>query len=322
MRNITLGKYRGLQQCSTDLGAISVLALDHRNNLRKAINPLSPDSVSDNQLIEFKTEVVGALSPTATAVLLDPEVGAAQCIQSRVLPGKIGLIAAIEATGYTGNSIDRVTRILPDWSVAKAKRIGAAGVKLLVYYHPDASVASQTEHLVEQISLQCKNQDILFILEPLSYSLDSNNRKLTSQERYEVVLETARRLTNKGADILKAEFPLDIDAEQDETRWAQACNDLSIASNIPWILLSASVNYDTFLKQVTVACKQGASGVAVGRAVWKEATKLSVQNRTLFLKEVAVPRMERITSLCNALARPWTSFYSPPDIPNKWYENY
>ena len=32
MRTISIGKFRGLQQCSSERGAISVLALDHRNN--------------------------------------------------------------------------------------------------------------------------------------------------------------------------------------------------------------------------------------------------------------------------------------------------
>jgi hypothetical protein len=32
--------------------------------------------------------------------------------------------------------------------------------------------------------------------------------------------------------------------------------------------------------------------------------------------------MERITALCNALARPWTTVYSPPTITADWYKNY
>jgi hypothetical protein len=32
--------------------------------------------------------------------------------------------------------------------------------------------------------------------------------------------------------------------------------------------------------------------------------------------------MERLTALCNALARPWTTVYSPPTITADWYKGY
>jgi tagatose-1,6-bisphosphate aldolase len=66
-------------------------------------------------------------------------------------------------------------------------------------------------------------------------------------------------------------------------------------------LLSASVDFETYLQQVTVACQEGASGVAVGRAVWKEATGFDSEQRDRFLRTTALPRMERVTALCDAL---------------------
>jgi len=38
MEQISLGKLRGLQQCSTPRNVLAVLAMDHRNNLRHALN--------------------------------------------------------------------------------------------------------------------------------------------------------------------------------------------------------------------------------------------------------------------------------------------
>ena len=38
-------------------------------------------------------------------------------------------------------------------------------------------------------------------------------------------------------------------------------------STVPWVLLSASVSYDIYLKQVRVACEAGASGVMAGRVM-------------------------------------------------------
>ncbi len=69
------------------------------------------------------------------------------------------------------------------------------------------------------------------MLEPLSYSLDEN-KKLSSEEKRYVVVETAKRLTPFGADILKAEFPLDA-AETDQNVWAEACSEISIRIHRP-----------------------------------------------------------------------------------------
>lgn len=322
MTTLSIGKLRGLQQCATSRGALAVLALDHRNNLRNALNPQDPHSVSDAELTAFKVQTIAALAPAATAVLLDAEFGAAQCIAAGALPGQVALLVAVEASGYTGDPTARHSRILPGWSVEKAKRMGANAVKLLVYYHPDAPTAEEIETFVRHVAANCVAQDMLLFLEPLSYSPDPARKKLSSDEVRRVVIETARRLVAPGVDVVKAEFPLDITAEPDERRWAEACAELSAACAVPWVLLSASVGYETFLRQVTVACQAGASGVAVGRAVWKEAVNLQGQEREEFLRQVARRRMARVTALCDALARPWSDFYTAPHLEPGWYAQY
>ncbi len=319
---ISLGKYRSLQQCSTASRVISVLALDHRNNLRAAMNPADPKAVTSAELVAFKQQIVSILSPASSAVLLDPQYGAAQCIASGALAGSVGMLCAVEASGYTGDPTARSSQVLPGFSVAKAARMGANAIKLLVYYHPDGASAPEIEALVKAVAADCAAADLPFFLEPLSYSLDPSKKKLSPEERRRIVLETTRRLTSLGVDVLKAEFPLDAAAEPDEAAWAQACADLSAASHIPWVLLSASVDYDTYLRQVTIACREGASGVAVGRAVWQEAPQLSGSARLDFLRGQALPRMQRITALCEALARPWTDFYRLSEPAINWYETY
>ncbi len=319
---LSLGKWRGLQQCATPHGAIAVMALDHRGNLRQILNPADPQSVPPEDLVTFKQQVVSALAPVSSAVLLDPQFGAAQCLASGALPGQVGLLVAVEASGYTGDPAARQSRILPGWSVAKAKRLGASAIKLLVYYHPDAPTAEEIESLVRQTALDCAAADMPFFLETLSYSPDPATKKLPPAERRRVVIETARRLTPLGADVLKTEFPVDIAAQPDEDAWAEACAELSAVSVVPWVLLSASVDFATYLRQVTVACRAGASGVAVGRAVWQEAPGLAGAERLAFLSGLARERMARLTELCDALARPWTSFYAAPSARSDWYAAY
>jgi tagatose 1,6-diphosphate aldolase len=321
-QTLSIGKYRSLQHCSTKRGAIAVLALDHRNNLRNALRPEAPDQVPDLDLIEFKQQVISRVSSAATAVLLDPMFGAAQCVASGALPGQVGLLVAVEESGYTGDPQARQSRIASGFSIAKARRMGASAVKLLVYYHPASQTAGEIEALVESVAHDCQEHDLALFVEPLSYSIDPSRKKLVGDEVRQAVVETARRLTHYPIDVLKAEFPLDISIEKDEKVWAEACAELSAASRVPWVLLSASVDYEIFLRQVTAACEQGASGVAVGRAVWKEATKLSGGERQDFLHATALVRMQRLTALCEALAKPWIEFYTPPALTAQWYVDY
>lgn len=306
---------RGLQQIASPRGTFTALALDHRQNLRKA----NPAFVSDEQLSHFKVDVVSALAGQATAVLLDPEVAAAQAIAGHYFPGNVGLVVALESTGYTGEATARRAQIIPGWSVEKAKRMGASAIKLLVYYHPASALARETEDFVAAVAQDCQKYDLALMLEPLSYAL-KENAKLTSDEKRSVVVETAQRLTPLGVDVLKAEFPLDV-LETDETRWLAACQEISAASVTPWILLSAAVDYETFVRQVIAACSAGASGIAVGRAVWKEAVSMPVAQRSEFLREIATQRLARLTALCTALGKPFGDFYQA-DAPFDWYKEY
>jgi tagatose 1,6-diphosphate aldolase len=315
MKSISIGKLRGLQQISSGRGTFTALALDHRQNLRKA-NPAFTD---DEELSRFKVEVTSALAEQATAVLLDPEVSAAQAIVQGAIPKNVGLVVAIESTGYVGEANARHAQIIPGWSVEKAKRMGASAIKLLVYYHPDSAAAHETEDFTATIAEECVKHDLVLMLEPLSYSLDENT-KLTSEEKRYVVTETARRLTSLNVDLLKAEFPLDVN-DQDESRWLEACKEISSASITPWILLSAAVDYDLFLRQVIAACHAGASGIAVGRAVWKEAVMMNGNERIEFLRTRAHDRLARLTSICYALAKPYTDFYTA-EAPFDWYKTY
>jgi tagatose-1,6-bisphosphate aldolase len=264
--------------------------------------------------------VTASLADLATAVLLDPEVSAAQAVAAGVIPNHTGLVVAVEATGYGGAATARQSQILPGWSVEKAKRMGASMVKLLVYYHPDSPLASEIEAFVRQVADECTRLDLGLMLEPLSYSLVAD-KKLSSTEKRYVVIETARRLVLPGVDVLKAEFPLDVTEETDEKVWAEACAEVSAASPAPWIVLSAAVDYETYLRQVEVACRAGASGSAVGRAVWHEAVQLSGPERLDFLRTTGRERLVRLTALCSEVGKPVSDFYSA-DAPFDWYKTY
>ena len=141
--DLPIGRIRGIRACASERGTFAVLALDHRQNLRRELGPDDPAAVTFAAMVDFKRAVVRAVGGAATGILLDPEIGAAQAVVDGSLPPGCGLLVAIEATGYTGSATARTSQVLEGWSAAKAKRIGASAAKLLVYYHPDSRVGGR-----------------------------------------------------------------------------------------------------------------------------------------------------------------------------------
>ena len=319
-----LGARRGIAACASERGTFAVLALDHRQNLRRELRPDDPAAVSYEELVEFKRAVVRALAPLATGTLLDPEIGAAQCIADGSLPASAGLLVAIEASGYEGPSTARVSRVLEGWSVEKAKRMGASAAKLLVYYHPDAANAADQERFVASVASDCRAADLPLFVEPLSFSL-VEGETLTGEARRQIVVETARRLTAIGGDVLKAEFPYD-PSITDRALWREACMELDAASSLPWVLLSAGVDEATFEAQVAIACEAGASGVLVGRSVWAEAVTMEPGRRDAFLATTGSERLRRLADLVETRGRPWhdrpTRLTTSPMPGEGWYRDY
>jgi tagatose 1,6-diphosphate aldolase len=319
-----LGTRRGLEACASPGGTFAVLALDHRQNLRKELRPDAPDSVTYAEMVDFKRAVIRALAPHATGSLLDPEIGAAQCIADGSLPGRAGLLVAIEATGYEGPPTARVSRVLPGWSVEQAKRLGASAAKLLVYYHHEAPNASDQERLVAEVAAACRAADLPLFVEPLGFD-PATGGKLTGEARRQGVIETARRLSAIGGDILKAEFPYDA-AVADEAAWKDACAELDAASVLPWVLLSGGVDDATFERQVAVACGAGASGVLVGRSVWAPAATMAPKERDAWLTTEGRRRLERLVRLVEEQGTSWHARPNPVTVAampgDGWYREY
>ena len=136
------------------------------------------------------------------------------------------------------------------------------------------------------------------------------------------MIETARRLSRCGADVLKMEFPLDIQFNQNRAEWRRACAAVSEASTTPWVLLSAGVDFAQFKPQAQVACECGASGFLAGRAIWKEAAAMTAAERAAFLKDTGCVRLRQLLEIAAAAARPWSDFYAPPEATEDWYKSY
>jgi tagatose 1,6-diphosphate aldolase len=331
MNRPSVGKLRGLQQLANRDGILTVCAVDHRESLRRALNGKNPGAVSYQEMVDFKLDLCRAVAGFASAVLLDPIYGAAQAVVSGVLPGQTGLLVSLEKTGYTGEDTARITELLPDWSVAKIKRLGASAVKLLIYFRVDLEeTASKQLDLVSKVAGQCIDEDIPLLVESVTYPTaeEKGNPEIFSKKKPDLVIEAARRLTLLPIDVLKSEFPADIDYEKDDRKLKTYCEKLSEASQLPWVLLSAGTDFKRFRGEVEIACRNGASGFMAGRALWQEATQIGPRaDRTAFFKYRTATRLRELTRLAEKWGSPWFARLGSRDgrlgeLPEGWYKTY
>ncbi len=331
MSSLSTGKIRGLQQITGQDGIFTMCAMDHRGSLRRMIDEEHPEDVDYAQMVERKLELCSSLAKYASAVLLDPVFGAAQCISHGVLPDSTGLLVSLEATGYGGGGEHRVTRLLDGWSVEKVKRMGASAVKILLYYRPDLKpLAGEQLDTVSTVARECIKYDLPFLVEPKSYPVGSevNDSPQFADLKGQLVTQTAREVTALPIDVLKAEFPADLRYQRDESEIINWCRQLDTSSPVPWVILSAGVDFESFCQQVAIACQAGASGFLGGRAIWQEAMYIEdARERVQFLSTVAVDRMKRLNEIASKYAVPWykklgLASHELAPVAEKWYEKY
>ncbi|PYT70356.1 MAG: hypothetical protein DMG39_15970 [Acidobacteria bacterium] len=108
-------------------------AIDQRDALRKrfsAVLKIEKQAVPHEELEEFKSIVVRAHSPHASAVLLEPDYGLSAATQRA---SSSGLLMAYEVSGYDPNVPGRIPRLLEGWSVRRLLDAGAHCIKVLLY---------------------------------------------------------------------------------------------------------------------------------------------------------------------------------------------
>ncbi len=317
---ITPGRYRGLKTTSlAEKDVFGVLAFDQRGSYRR----MMPEGTSYEGLVQVKVEIISALSQHASAVLTDPVYGLSPAME---MSGKSGLLFALEKSGYSGDATYRNVEFFDAWTPEKLSKLGASAAKILVYYNPqNADLSDELDQTVGAMIEKCHAVDLPVFVEPMSYSVDENISKDSAEfaaQKVEIVVETARRLSQIGTDVLKMEFPVDQNHNDNLEDWVSACQKLSDVSTVPWVLLSAGVDFEMFEKQFKAACAGGASGFLAGRAIWKECAAMSTADRAEFLAGTATNRLNTLLDIAKSDARPWTDFYSVQASTADWFEAY
>ncbi len=316
-KELTPGKLRGLHRISNPNGTLTMLALDQNSSVIEMAATALKAAGENRQptfeeIVEAKLDLTRHLSPAASAVLLDAYYGAWPAIASEALPRDTGLLVRYEMSGSPKNQVGApMAAVEPGWSVEKIKRMGADAVKLLAQFEPTEPISAEHQfQVVQHVYNECKKYDILLLLETVSFPFGGEKKTDPSylHRKPLTVIESARQLS-RFCDIYKSEFPGTL-GQQSLEQLEDNMHALDAASERPWVLLSAGVDYDQYRQQVEMALEVGASGILGGRAFWKEYfLQEGSEARRRFAATTGRQRLAEVDALVRERGTPWFSRY-------------
>lgn len=322
---LKLGKMRGLLRLSDAAGHFTTVALDQRPLLAQMLAvPLgiAPSQVRFEDMVAVKRLLIQTLGPHASAMLLDPNY-ALPALAS--LPAHTGLMVALEDHRFRDTPGGRLSHSIPDWSVEKIKRAGGDGVKVLVWYRPDASaeVRAHQQAYVRQVGQACRQHDIAYVLELLTYPLQGPADTTPLQPGAQHVIESLHEFAKPeyGVDLFKLESPLPAarlpapegsQAHQDAQVWFNEIGQICRLAQVPWVMLSAGVTPSQFLRVMHYAYAAGAHGFLAGRAIWASAVQHfpDLPACREALRTESLQTLQSLIDLTRQSACAWTPDYS------------
>jgi tagatose-1,6-bisphosphate aldolase len=288
-----------LDQIANEAGTFAILAMDQRGTLRKMLDKAGRPS-ADEDLSDFKVDVIGALSPFASGVLTDVEYGVGPVRAAGALDDRAGLLVSSERSPQpTWNGEQRTEYSAAERGPGFVSANGGAALKFLVRWRPDRptgpgepDLAREALDAVRAVIADCRAYGMPSVIEPLVTLLPGDD----PEQKHRLVIRSAELLAELGPDLLKLEWPGDADG----------CREVSkVCGGVPWALLSAGVAYERFVERVLTAMDAGASGYIAGRAFWGEAVNLTGDERRRFLRTTAVDRMAGLNAAIEGHGRAW-----------------
>ena len=299
LNRMTTAEHRGYQQICGKNGWMMVVAADQRGAMRKilAATPEERARIDEHKLGDVKSDIVAYLANAASCVLLDPVCAVPRVVDERILARDTALLIGLDASGWdTDASGHRLSKLVPGIHARRVRELGGTGGKLMVYLRPDRPEAnSHNVRIIRECVADFAREDLLLVVEILTYALRDED-EAEYQAKFGGLIEGCTRIAlEEGSKVLKLPYPGS----------AASCRAISdMAGDVPWAVLSAGVDHETFLGQVEIAMKNGASGVIAGRALWKDCISLDRKVERNQLAQVALPRLKQIQSILDAFSAP------------------
>jgi sulfofructosephosphate aldolase len=275
-----------------------MVAVDQREALRGMFAAHQSTPVPDSQLTQFKVDVARELSPYASALLVDQEFGIDAIINQKVLAPSCGLIAAADLLVGPAGGAATDTAVDPDVDPLRMRDIGSVGLKFLVLWRNDESPESRLK-LVDEFNQLCEKSGLPSIIEVIVKPPTDSSR---SFDREEELVIAAKEAANWKADLYKAEVPFH--GEGDLVAITRNAQRITEAVGTPWVVLSNGVKAPFFADAVKACAQGGASGFLAGRAVWADI--VGAADIPAALREVSIPRLEKLAEIVDKYARPWS----------------
>jgi tagatose 1,6-diphosphate aldolase len=326
--SFSAGKVRHMEALSNSAGVIAAAAMDQRGSLRKSVaaaKGVPQEQITDDMMQEFKVAVSRALTPHASAILLDPEWGLRA---AKARAKNAGLLLAYEESGYDNTKPGRLPDLLPHVSVKRLKDdMGADAVKVLIYYTPfDEGAVNDVKHaFIERIGAECETHQIPFFLEFVGYDPKGGDEKGLeyAKKKPEIVTKSMEEFSKPqyGVDVLKVEVPVNAEYVEGSSVFkgpaaysrAEALDHFRKAASVakkPFIYLSAGVSNPQFIESLAMAAESGTdySGVLCGRATWKDGVPVYAKQGVKALEDwLSKEGVKNIEAVNNAIksAKPW-----------------
>jgi len=324
------GKRKGLESVSDSRGVIAALAIDQRDALRTLFSAelkIDKQAVSREQLEQFKSVVVRALSPHASAVLLEPEYGLRAAGQRA---SSCGLLMAYEVSGYDPSVPGRIPRLLEGWSVRRLIDAGAHCIKVLLYYalSDTPEIMDRKRAWVERVGCECADCDVPFFLEIVPYQAGMEEQTPEFASHKPDILASAMKEFSQPrycVDVLKVGVPVTMAYVQGSSvsdgtfvhareEALQLFRCAAEAATKPFLFLSAGVSNRVFNEALELASEAGVHfcGVLCGRATWKDGVSVFVRGGAEALEEWLETEGARNIQAVNTSLRhatPWSEKY-------------
>lgn len=323
------GKQRGLELISDENNIILATAMDQRGSLGKMIQSYNNSLSYAEGLSQFKEGVSEILGNHSSSLLLDPEYGwsAAQKLNT-----DIGLIMAYEKTGYDASEKGRLPNLVDEYAVQDLVKEGASALKLLVYYdhNEEEHFNNIKKAFIKRVGDECKQNDLLYILEPVSYSASGLAEKSPdfAKIKPEIIEYFMTEFSKEeyGIDLLKVEVPVSIYNIEGYDKYsnyqpvftkeeaAQHYKNCSDKSSLPFIYLSGGVTNEQFIDTLHFA-KEAQSefcGILCGRATWKDGIETFAKEGKgayyQWLEKQGIENLNKVKEAVSVTATPWNVF--------------
>lgn len=289
---MTTSERRGYQQICGVNGFMMVVACDQRGGMRKVLadTPEAQKAIGIDILGQCKYDITSYLANKATCVLLDATCAVPGVVDDGVLSRDTGLLVGLDDSGWdTDDSGYRKSIMTKGITARRVRELGGTGAKLMVYLRPDVPQANDYNlQIIRDCVAEFAAEDLFLVVEILTYQLDDEADGDYEAAFPDLIVGCARMALELGSKVLKLPYP----------GTPAACAEITALCNgVPWAVLSAGVNHETFVGQVKTAMDNGASGVIAGRSLWKDCLSLDRAVSADKLENIASARLLEIQTI-------------------------